>query len=62
MVSNVVTAVSGQAIHFSRAADLNVSRRAEWAREARLYRYYGRGRYGRKKRLKLWLKSVMRGI
>ena len=60
MIANVVTAVPGQAIHFSRAADLDVSCRAEWAREARLYRYYGRGRYGRKRRLKLWLKNAMR--
>ncbi len=54
-VANVIAAVPGQALHFSRAADLDVSRRAEWTREARLYRYYERRRYGRKKQFKLWL-------
>lgn len=58
-VANVVTAVPGQALHFTRAADLDVSRRAEWAREARLYRYYGWGRYGRKKRFKLLLGQLL---
>lgn len=60
MVANAITAVPGQAIHFSHTADLDVSRRAEWAREAQLYRYYGWGRYGRKKRLKLWLGQLLR--
>lgn len=62
MVANVVTAVPGQAIHFSRTADLEVSRRAEWIRESRLVRYYGWGRYGRKKRLKWWLGKQLEKI
>ncbi len=55
LLANVINSIPGQALTFSRTADLDMSRKGEWIREARLAHYYARRRYGRKQRLKQWI-------